>query len=132
MEIANREQAIWGGPSIIGRMQCESGLNYAATNGTYDGLLQFGPIWWSMYPGTPRDVTLKASSERTRPIRRITWWSDGRKQRTVIRRISQDVITVKKGTLPADAGPFHGYAAIRVGQRAVSGDGPTTGWACGL
>jgi hypothetical protein len=133
IEIAALEQARWGGPSIVGRMQCESGLDHDVVNsGGYAGLLQFGPIWGSMYAVTPRDVKLRHTSSRTAPIRRITWWSDGRRQRTVIRRITQQVVTVKRGMLPADAGPTHGWSAIRVGQRAVSGDGPTTGWSCGL
>lgn len=130
--IAAAEQRRWGGPSLMNRILCESGGSWSATNGQYLGLLQFGPIWWSMWPGTPRGVKLKTRKVWDAPVRRWVRWSGGRWTSKVIGRVRQTKSIIRSGRLPRNPDQTHGWAAIRVGQRAVSGDGPTTGWACGL
>lgn len=130
--MANLEQRRWGGPSLLNRIQCESGGYWAASNGQYQGLLQFGPIWWSMWPGTPRGVRFTTRERRTYPVLRIQVWSDGKRVRQQIGKRRQLLITKYKGKLARNSTPLDAHAAIRVGQRAVSGDGPTTGWSCGL
>jgi hypothetical protein len=132
-EIAAHEQAKWGGPTLINRIRCESTFNWAAGNGQYRGLLQFGPIWDSMWPGTPRGVTIKDKKIVKKKIVRYRKWSHLNKWVKKPRKtINQKVFIIKKGKLPKYPDPYHGWAAIRVGQRAVSGHGPTTGWECGL
>lgn len=122
--IAHEEQKRWGGPSLVGRMSCESGMNSRATNGTYDGALQFGPIWGSMWSGTPRGVTVR----RHRTVKRKVLDAAGARVGTV----RQHQTVIEHGRLPRNPSAFHAWAAVRVGQRAVSGHGPTTGWSCSL
>jgi len=132
-EIAASEQAKWGGPTLINRIRCESTFNWSAGNGQYQGLLQFGPIWDSMWPGTPRKVVLKNTKTVNKKIVRYRKWSHLRGWIKKPRKtVKQKVHITKAGKLPSYPSPYHGYAAIRVGQRAVSGHGPTTGWECGL
>ena len=110
--ILREEQRRWGGPHLGGRVACESGYRWNATNGQYRGLLQIGSIWGYLSAGMPRDVQYVTE--------------DKRKVRGVIQRLK----IVRRGRIPRSATPYHGWAAARAGQRAVSG-GPTTGWECG-
>lgn len=130
--IAASEQKRWGGPSIVGLLSCESGLSWSATNGQYSGLAQYGSIWGSMWPGTPRGVRFVENRTKVRSIERHTLWSDGRWTHKRIGKVKQRQKITRVGRLPRNATPFHGYAAIRVTQRAFAGVGPTTSWACGL
>lgn len=132
-KIADLEQKRWGGPSLINRIHCESTLNWSVSNGQYRGLLQFGPIWDSMWPGTPRKVVIKVKKTIKKPIVRHRKWSHiDRWFKKPVKYVNQNRYITKVGKLPKYPDPYHGWAAIRVGQRAVSGDGPTTSWACGL
>lgn len=130
--IAASEQRLWGGPSIVGLLSCESGLSWSATNGQYQGLAQYGSIWSSMWPGTPRKVRFTDSRTKVRPIQRHTLWSDGHWTHKRIGKVRQKQKVTRIGRLPRNATPFHGYAAIRVTQRAFAGVGPTTSWSCGI
>jgi hypothetical protein len=130
--ILDAEQEKWGGPHLGNRVACESGYSWAASNGQYAGLLQFGSIWGSMWAGTPRKVTLKMKQHPKRAVQRWTQWSDGKWTPRTIRKVRVTRVKVLKGKLPRYPDAYHAWAAIRVGQRAVSGHGPTTSWACGL
>ena len=138
-QIATLAQKRWGGPSLHARINCESGFRWYADNGTYEGVLQFGPIWNSMYPGTPRKVKfVKIKTVRLKEIQ-TTKYSDGKIKRKIIRRFRGKRKVIKTGKLPKpqnlkyeNGGAKHAWAAIRVGQRAVAGKGPTTGWGCDL
>ena len=131
--IAAHEQAKWGGSTLVNRIRCESNFNWAAGNGQYQGLLQFGPVWNSMWPGTPRKVVVKNKKIVKKKIVRYRKWSHIKGWIKKPRRtVKQTVHITKVGKLPSYPSPYHGWAAIRVGQRAVSGHGPTTGWECGL
>ncbi len=132
---AHSEQKRWGGPSIIGRIACESSFNPKVVNsGGYAGLLQVGSIWGYLWGGTPRDVKLVTHKTVRLPVQKVT--ADPVTGGIVYEDVDTkrvDVKLVRTGKLPKNAGPTHGFAAIRVGQRAVSPRGyPTTGWACGL
>jgi hypothetical protein len=131
-EIINSEQRLWGGPSISGRVACESNYDWSATNGQYQGLLQIGPWWSDAYAVTPRRVRLVSHKTSREPVYRVRRFSDGSRERERIRTAPVTKTIIRTGTLPADAAPYHGWAAIRVGQRAVSGAGPSTAWSCGL
>jgi hypothetical protein len=131
-KIAASEQKIWGGPSLLNRINCESGFNYAATNGQYSGLLQIGSWWSYAWPQTPRKVVLSSSRTIKKPIIRHFKWSTGKLTSKTLKKRNVKLIIKRVGRLPANASPFHGYASIRVGQRAVSGRGPTTSWSCSL
>jgi hypothetical protein len=129
--IAAHEQKRWGGPSVLGRIYCESRYQWNATNGQYRGLLQIGSIWGYLWDGTPRTITIKKVKRVRKPVWRYRAWSDGSQGRIRLRYKRVKKITIKKGKLPKSADPYHGWAAIRVGQRALAGY-KTTGWACGI
>lgn len=136
--IAELEQEVWGGPSIVGRIDCETGgkftwSSYNSSSGA-SGVLQFlAGTWAAMWPGTPQDVRWVLHERRRRaPI--VLWqlWADGSKTHEVVGHRRQRVRVILRATLPENPGPDHVTAAIRVGQRAVSGDGPSTSWECEL
>lgn len=126
------EQKKWGGPTLANRISCESGSSWNALNGRYKGVLQFGPVWWSMWPGTPRKI--RYATERRKRLRTIHLFkfTDGHTKRVVARRFTGIRRTIHTGMLPKNADQYHAWAAIRVGQRAVAGRGPTTSWECAL
>lgn len=132
MIILREEQDRWGGPWLGNRVACESGYSWSATNGQYAGLLQFGSIWSSMWPGTPRGVKYVSTEKKRKPIVRHTLLTSGEWTHRKIGSVRQKKTVIRKGRLPRNPDAYHGWAAIRVGQRAVSGDGLTTSWACGL
>jgi len=129
--IMSHEQEIWGGISLYDRINCESRFDVYATNGQYRGLLQIGSWWESVYPyDTPRQVSLKETRLVKKPVIKLTTFSDQHVEREIVRRKNLKVIIIRKGALPVDADPYHAWAAIRVGQRAISGVGESTGWSC--
>lgn len=129
--IANHEAGLWG-VNVMNRILCESGGRWDASNGQYLGLLQYGPIWYSMWPGTPRRVDFTQVRRPRKPVLRWTRWSDGRWTSKVIRKVRVTRKVRRVGRLPRNPSQLHGWAAIRNGTRAASGHGPTTSWACGL
>lgn len=131
-KIERLEQERWGGPSIRNRVYCESRNLWNATNGQYHGLLQIGSWWSYAWSQTPRDVRIKRVVTRRMPVYKVKVYDTGKRTKTRIRSRRQRVSRIKKGHLPSGADAYHGWAAIRVGQRAVSGDGPSTSWSCGL
>jgi hypothetical protein len=131
-KIIGLEQKRWGGTAITRRVACESEFRWNATNGQYRGLLQIGPWWDYAYNKTPRLVKLKKTKKIRKPVRRIRIYSDGYKSKRFVKMTSVKKRIIRKGKLPKKADPYHGWAAVRVGQRAVSGDGPSTAWSCRL
>jgi hypothetical protein len=133
--ISRYERQRWGGPSINGRIGCESGWRHWIVNSIgAGGYLQFlKGTWNAMWPGTPRNVRLVSKRTVKKPIYKFTTYSDGSTIREKIGKIRQKRVRIREGRLPAGASRLHGWAAIRVGQRAVpGGPGPTTSWVCGL
>ena len=131
-KIIELELKRWGGPSIMRRVGCESTYRWNATNGRYRGLLQFGPIWRAMWAGTPRGVKIVRKTKVKRAKFRIRIYSDGTRTRKRIGKVKVRKRVILKGKLPRNPSPYHAWAAIRVGQRAVSGHGMSTYWECGL
>lgn len=129
--IANHEAGLWG-VNVMNRILCESGGRWNASNGQYLGLLQYGPIWYSMWPGTPRRVKFTQVNRPKKPVYRHTLWSDGERTRRVVKRVRVYRKVIRKGMLPKNPSQLHGWAAIRNGTRAASGHGPSTAWSCGL
>lgn len=125
----------YGGGPLYDRIGCESGYQYNATNGTYNGLIQtspafFGPAWSDVIQDKDLGVKLKSKKNVTRGVYKVRLWSTGKKtyNRIAVQHIPR--IVIKKGQLPKNASEWHAWAAVRVGQRAISGHGPTTYWAC--
>ncbi len=125
----------YGTSPIYDRVECESTYNHAATNGTYNGLIQtnyayWGPAWGDVLAEGDLGVTFKTKKRVARGVYRVRLWDNGKKtfNRIAIQHVRR--VIVQKGRLPKDATEWHGWAAIRVGTRAVAGVGPTTYWAC--
>lgn len=134
--IENKEQKRWGGPSLHRRSYCESGNRWWASPAGVLGIIERG--WWygTALPATPRKVTLHHTFERWRPVHRLVIYSDGTKRLKRIGRMRQKVRLVRHGSLAdgdlRDSTPQSTWLAIRVSQRAVSGDGPPASWQCSL
>lgn len=131
-KIEDLEQARWGGPTLRNRVWCESGDRWYAANGQYHGLLQIGTWWSYVWPKTPRGVRLTSHDKRPAAVYRVKVYDTGKRVHKRVGSRSQRVTRVKKGKIAANASAYNGWAAIRVGQRAVSGDGPSASWECPL
>lgn len=132
------EAARYNTSPITDRVECESSFDYGASNGTYGGLIQTDGAFWygssDAWPAVVNDhdlgVVMKRKKRVARNVYKVRLWSNGKKQfkRVAIQHVPRTII--QKGKLPETADWFHGWAAIRVGERAVAGVGPTTWWAC--
>jgi hypothetical protein len=129
--IIKHEARLWGGGGIYHRVECESTNRWNASNGTYHGLIQTNSAYWNRaWPGTPRRVVIKNTKKKRKPVYTYTTYSDGSVEKEKTGSVKQKIKIAKIGKLPKGASYMHGWAAIRVGQRAVGGQGPTTYWAC--
>lgn len=132
LKIMEIEQNIWGGPSLYNRIYCESKFKPKWVVGRYSGLLMIDSSWWEyVWPKTPKRIVYKTTSRKKLPIYKITLWSDGKRVKKIIDRKAVSIKRINIGHLPKRASTTHGWAAIRVGQRAVSGGPPAT-WSCSL
>lgn len=129
------EATRYGGGPLYDRIGCESNYQYNATNGTYNGLIQtspafFNPAWEDAIHDKDLGVKLKSKKRVTRDVFKVSLWNTGKKtyRRIAVQHVPR--IVIKKGQLPKNASEWDGWAAVRVGQRAVAGVGPTTYWAC--
>jgi hypothetical protein len=129
--IAQMERRAQGGPSILGRLACESTMGLDNHNGQYKGPSQIGPDFWrSAWPRTPRGVRYVTERLRRVPVLEL----GGTIGPHVVGTRSQRVRVIHRGRLPAGAGPLHAWANVRVAQRAAAGYAPQEGasWSCGL
>lgn len=130
-KIINLEYKRWGGRGPIhDRVWCESRNIWNATNGQYHGLIQASYyIFGYMSEGMPRRVVVRVVKKRKRPVWFVRVYNTGKKTWTKRRMRTQYVHVKRVGRLPRKPDPYHGWMAIRVGQRAVAGY-RTTYWAC--
>lgn len=133
-DIIASENDKWGGPSIYNRVACESEFRWNASNGSHFGLLQFATdTWYSMYTDQiPKRVEEKVIKHDKKKVWRYFLYADGHRERHSTHKINVKIIKKKVGHLDPGAGPYNGYAAIRVGQMAASGQIATTAWSCSL
>jgi hypothetical protein len=131
------EASRYGGGPLNDRIWCESSYDDQAVNGKYGGLIQTDGAFWyeaGAWPSVISDhdlgVKMKTKKSVKRAVFKVRRWSNGKKtyNRIAIQHVPRTVI--HRGKLPKDADWFHAWAAVRVGQRAVAGVGPTTFWAC--
>lgn len=125
--IAPYEAARWHVPLVRlqGRIRCESGGSYMATNGQYAGVGQFA--WSTFTRGVAsigvRRVTMTRSRVRARRIRVIDIMSDGSKRRRYEHAVRQRIVHRLVGKLPRRPAHRHAWVQVRVMARAMAGLG---------
>jgi hypothetical protein len=135
-EIIRSEARRWRIPaaSLARRIGCESRFHWWASNGQFQGVLQFSP--GAFYRGlhTIRDRRVKIVRQTVRRVHeaRVTHYSDGRnvRRRTTPRR--QRLIVVYVGTLPRTPSVSNTFAQIRIGAQAIRGISAvhSSEWSC--
>lgn len=136
-EIIRNEARRWrvSAAALSRRVYCESKYQWWASNGQYQGVLQFAPS--TFYRGLStirtRRVKLVRSTSRKVNDRRVTHYSDGRRKsrRTTPRR--QRLVVVYHGRLPRRPAIHNAFAQIRIGAQALRGISAvrSSEWACG-
>ena len=136
-EIISNEARRWHIPagSLARRVGCESHFNWFASNGQFQGVLQFAPGTFYRGMSTIRDRRIKIVRQKMRRVHeaRITHYSDGRKvrRRTTPRR--QRLIVVYTARLPRSPAPNNTFAQLRIGAQAIRGISAvhSSEWSCG-
>jgi hypothetical protein len=136
-EIIRNEARRWriSPASLSRRVACESRYRWYASNGQYQGVLQFGANAFYRGLSSIRSRKVKLVRTKTRKVNdaRITQYSDGRKvrRRTTPRR--QRLVVVYTGRLPRRPSMGHAYTQLRIGAQAIRGISAvrSSEWACG-
>jgi len=135
MRLINKwEMKKWGNPSLLGLAWCESGYRAKVSAGTYGGYFQYNLSYWpGIWDQIPKRVVIVTHKIVKKPIIRFRKWSHlDHWVRKETNNVNQKVWIVRKGWLPKNASPMHGYAAWRATAYIWSGRGPTVTWQCGL
>jgi hypothetical protein len=135
-EIIRNESHRWGIPAaaLSNRVACESHFHWWASNGQFQGVLQFGANAFYRGLHTIRSYKVKIVRSKMRRVHdaRITHYSDGRKvrQRTTPRR--QRLIVVYTGRLPRHPSMSNAFAQLRIGAQAIRGISAvhSSEWSC--
>jgi hypothetical protein len=136
-EIIRNEARRWHIPaaSLARRVACESRFHWWASNGVYQGVLQFAPTTFYRGLHTIRDRRVQIVRETVRRVHaaRVTHYSDGRH---TIRRITprrQRLIVVYTGRLRRTPSVADTFAQLRIGAQAIRGISAvrSSEWACG-
>jgi hypothetical protein len=136
-EIIRNEARIWrvSAAGLARRVACESHYHWWASNGQYQGVLQFSPGTFYRGLRTIRTYKVKLVRSKTRRVHdaRITHYSDGSKvrRRTTPRR--QRLVVVYTGRLPRRPSMANTFAQIRIGAQALRGISAvhSSEWSCG-
>lgn len=136
-EIIRNEARRWGvsAAGLSRRVACESHYHWWASNGQYQGVLQFAPGTFYRGLRTIRSHKVKIVRSKTRRVHdaRVTHYSDGRKvrRRTTPRR--QRLVVVYTGRLPRRPSMVNAFAQIRIGAQALRGISAvhSSEWSCG-
>jgi hypothetical protein len=135
-EIIRSEARRWRVPaaSLTRRVACESHFHWWASNGQFQGVLQFAPGTFYRGMHTIRDRDLKIVRQKVRRVHeaRVTHYSDGRqvRRRTTPRR--QRLVVVYKGKLPRTPSVSNTFAQVRIGAQALRGISAvhSSEWSC--
>lgn len=136
-EIIRNEARRWGisAASLSRRVSCESHYRWYASNGQFQGVLQFGPNAFYRGLRTIRSRQIKIVRTKTRTVHdaRVTHYSDGstKSRRTTPRR--QRVTVVLTARLPRTPSMINAFAQIRIGAQAIRGISAvhSSEWSCG-
>jgi hypothetical protein len=117
------------------RVACESRFHWWASNGRYQGLLQFGYNAFARGLHTIRDRRVKLVRERVRKVHeaRVEHYSDGTAKRMRGKSRRQRVYYVYTGKLPRRPAMSHGWSQLRIGAQAIRGISAvrSSEWSCG-
>jgi hypothetical protein len=135
-EIINSEARRWHVPaaSLTRRVGCESRFHWWASNGQFQGVLQFAPGTFYRGLHTIRDRRVSIVRQKIRRVHeaRVTHYSDGRnvRRRTTPRR--QRLIVIYKGRLGRTPSVSNSFAQIRIGAQAIRGISAvhSSEWSC--
>jgi hypothetical protein len=136
-EIIRNEARRWRVPaaSLTRRVACESHFHWWASNGPYQGVLQFSSNAFYRGLHTIRDRRIKIVRERVRRVHeaRVTHYSDGH---TTSRRMTprrQRVIVIYTAKLPRTPSVSNTFAQVRIGAQALRGISAVNSseWSCG-
>jgi hypothetical protein len=136
-EIIRNEARRWHVPaaSLTRRVACESRFHWWASNGQYQGVLQFSSNAFYRGLHTIRDRRIKIVRQKVRRVHetRVTHYSDGHtvSRRTTPRR--QRVTVVYTGKLPRTPSVSNTFAQVRIGAQALRGISAvqSSEWSCG-
>jgi hypothetical protein len=136
-EIIWNEARRWHVPasSLARRVACESHYHWWASNGQYQGVLQFSANAFYRGMRTIGDRRIKIVRTETRRVHetRVTHYSDGRQvsRRTTPHR--QRVTVVLRARLPRNPAVSNTFAQVRIGAQALRGISAvhSSEWACG-
>jgi hypothetical protein len=136
-EIIRSEALRWRVPaaSLARRIECESHFQWWASNGQFQGVLQFSPEAFYRGLRTIRDRRVRIVRQDIRRVHeaRVTHYSDGRKvrRRTTPRR--QRLIVIYTGKLTRTPSVSNTFAQIRIGAQAIRGISAvhSSEWSCG-
>jgi hypothetical protein len=135
-EIIRSEALRWHVPaaSLARRVDCESHFHWWASNGQFQGVLQFSPGAFYRGLGTIRDRRVRIVRQKMRRVHeaRVTHYSDGRmvRRRTTPRR--QRLIVVYHGRLARTPSLSDSFTQIRIGAQAIRGISAvhSSEWSC--
>jgi hypothetical protein len=136
-EIISNEARRWGvsAAALSRRVACESHYHWWASNGQYQGVLQFsaGAFYRGVHTMRSHKVRIVRSKTRRVHDAHITHYADGRKtkRRTTPRR--QRLVVVYKGRIPRSPAINNTFAQIRIGAQALRGISAvqSSEWSCG-
>jgi hypothetical protein len=135
-EIIRSEAQRWGVPasSLSRRIGCESRFHWWASNGQFQGVLQFSPGTFYRGLRTIRDRRVKIVRQKVRRVHeaRVTHYSDGRKVRRRMTPRRQRLIVVYAGRLPRTPAVSNTFAQVRIGAQAIRGISAvhSSEWSC--
>jgi hypothetical protein len=135
-EIIRSEARRWriSAAALSYRVACESHYHWWASNGQFQGVLQFGANAFYRGLGTirSRKFTIVRSKMRRVHDARVTHYSDGHKarRRTTPRR--QRLIVIYTGRIPRNPSMTNASAQIRIGAQAIRGISAvhSSEWSC--
>jgi hypothetical protein len=136
-EIIANEARRWGvsAASLSRRVSCESHYNWYASNGQYQGVLQFAPGTFYRGMRTIRDRRIKIVRRKSRIVHvaRVTHYSDGHKERRRTTPRRQTLVVTYTARLPRSPSVSNTFAQIRIGAQAIRGISAvhSSEWSCG-
>jgi hypothetical protein len=135
-EIIQSESRRWGIPAgmLMTRVACESHYHWWASNGQFQGVLQFGANAFYRGLSTIRTRAIRLVRWHSRLVHaaRITHYSDGHKVRRRTTPLRQRVQVILKGRLPKHPSMVNPWAQIRIGAQAIRGISAvhSSEWSC--
>lgn len=134
--IIRAEAARWRiAPSrLAARVACESRFHWWASNGQYQGLLQFSYGTFARGLRTIGDRKVRLTRQKLRTVRetRVTYYSDGHTERKPGKARRQRLVVIYTGMLPRNPAHSHGWSQLRIGAQAIRGISAvhSSEWSC--